>query len=164
MDPDSSSTLYEFVLSLHSFVRWGVVLLGALVLLQSLFGVLAGGELGTLGKRLGLFFMIFLDVQVLIGIALHLFLSPVTRRGMEDMGAAMKDPELRYWVVEHGLAMLIALVLVHVGRVLANHAKSERSAHLRRLVTTVIALGLIFVRTPWPFVEDFGRPWLRLPF
>ena len=163
MDPESPTTLFEFVLSLHSIVRWGVVFFGAVVLLQSLLGLLAAGELGKLGKRLGLAFMLFFDVQVLLGIALYVFLSPTTKQGMQDMGAAMKDPVLRFWVLEHGLAMVVALLFVHVGRGLARKAKSERSAHLRRLLTTAIALGLIFLRTPWPF-SAVERPWITLPF
>ena len=163
MNPQSSTTLYEFVLSLHSIVRWAVVFFGAIVLAQALLGLLAAGELGPLGRRLGLFFVICLDLQLLLGIGLHLFLSPVTRQAMQDMGAAMKDPELRFWTAEHGLLMLVALVLVHVGRFLAGRAKSERSAHLRRFLTTAIALGLIYLRTPWPFAS-VPRPWIRLPF
>lgn len=163
MDPDSSTTLYEFVLSMHSIVRWAVVAFGAIALLQALIGVFAAGEPGTAGKRLGLVFLISLDVQVLLGIALHVFLSPVTQQGMQDMGAAMKDPTTRFWVLEHGLVMLVALVLVHLGSILARKAKSERSAHLRRLVTIGLGLALIFVRTPWPFTT-VERGWIRLPF
>jgi hypothetical protein len=164
MDPDSSSTLYEFVLSLHSLLRWAVVLFGALVLLQGLLGTTAGGQVGTLGKRLGLAFMVSFDLQVLIGLLLHLFLSPVTKAGMQDMSATMKDPTARYWVVEHGVTMILALVVVHIGRALAWRAKSERSAHFRRMVTTAIALGLILIRAPWPFSPDVTRPWITLPF
>lgn len=163
-DLDSSATLFEFVLSLHSLLRWAVVGLGALILLQGLVGMLAGGQLGTMGKRVGLAFVIAFDLQVLVGIFLHLFLSPTTKQGMQDMGAAMKDPTTRYWVVEHGLAMIVALVLVHLGRALARRAKSERSAHFRRMLTTAIALGLIFIRVPWPFSSGVQRPWVTLPF
>jgi hypothetical protein len=164
MDPDKSTTLFEFVLSLHSLLRWAVVGFGVLILIQGLVGMMAGGQLGTMGKRVGLAFMISFDLQVLVGILLHLFLSPTTKQGMKDMGAAMKDPTTRYWVVEHGLAMIVALVIVHLGRVLARSAKSERSAHFRRLITTAIALGLIFIRVPWPFSSGVQRPWLTLPF
>jgi hypothetical protein len=164
MDPNSSSTLYEFVLSLHSLLRWAVVGFGALVLVQGLLGMTAGGQVGTLGKRLSLAFMISFDLQVLVGLALHLFLSPITKQGMQDMSASMKDPTQRYWVVEHGLTMILALAVVHIGRALAWRAKSERSAHFRRMITTAIALGLILIRAPWPFSPDVVRPWLRLPF
>jgi hypothetical protein len=163
MDPDSSTTLYEFVLSLHSIVRWAVIAFGVIALLQALIGVFAAGEPGTASKRLGLVFLLSLDIQVLMGIALHVFLSPVTKQGMQDMGAAMKDPTTRFWVVEHGLAMLVALVLVHVGRLLARRAKSERAAHSRRFVTTLLALALIGWATPWPFTA-VERGWIRLPF
>ena len=54
MDPESSTTLYEFVLSMHSIVRWAVVVFGAIALLQALIGVFAAGEPGKAGKRLGM--------------------------------------------------------------------------------------------------------------
>ena len=156
---------YELALSLHSLLRWLVILFGVLVLLQGLVGMLTGGELGPVGRRLGLVFLICLDLQVLIGIALHVFLSPTTKAYMQDFRGSMGVPDHRFWLVEHGLAMLAALIAVHVGRVLARRASSDRAEHLPRFLTTALALLLILWATPWPFLEEGrARPWIRLPF
>jgi hypothetical protein len=154
--------MFEIVLSLHSLLRWGVVITGLLVLQQGVAGLMAGGELGALGKRVQLWFLMCVDTQLLLGLVLW-FVSPTASSARADMGAAMKDHDLRYFVVEHGALMLLAVVVVHVGRVAVKRAGSARSGHLRAAIYSAVALALIALRTPWPFMEP-GRPWIRLPF
>lgn len=153
--------MFETLLSLHSILRWGVVITGLLVFQGALSGVFAGGALGELGKRVQLAFLICVDVQLLLGILLWMS-SPTIEAARADMGAAMKDPTQRYFLVEHGLLMLIAIVVVHVGRIAAKRAESPRSQHLRTAIYAGLALLLIAARAPWPFLEP-ARPWIRLP-
>ena len=156
------SSMFELVLSLHSILRWGVVLTGALVLMQGIAGLLAGGELGQLGQRMQLLFLICIDVQLLLGLVTWAT-SPTVSSARADMGAAMKNPTLRYFAVEHGALMLLAVVVVHAGRGWCKRADSPRAGHLRTALYSGVALALIAVRTPWPFTEQV-RPWIRLPF
>lgn len=153
--------MFELVLSLHSILRWGVVICGVLVFLQGVVGLFAGGQLGQLGKRVGLAFLICVDVQLLLGLLLWTQ-SPTVASARGDMGAAMKDPALRYFAVEHGALMLLAVVVVHLGRIAVKRATAPRSAHLRTAIYAGLALVLILLRTPWPFMEP-GRPWIRWP-
>lgn len=44
-------------------------------------------------------------------------LSPYTRVGRVDLAAAVTDRVLQFWTVEHGPTMLVAVALVHNGRV-----------------------------------------------
>jgi len=154
--------MFEIVLSLHSLLRWGVVITGLLVLQQGVTGLMAGGELGSLGKRVQLLFLMCVDTQLLLGILLWMT-SPTVSSARSDMGATMKDPEARYFVVEHGAMMLLAVVVVHIGRVAAKRAQGVRAGHMRTAIYAAVALALIALRTPWPFMEP-GRPWIRLPF
>lgn len=156
-----SSTTFELVLSLHSILRWGVVLSGLAVLQQGLAGLMAGGELGQLGKRVQLLFLICIDLQFTLGLVLWA-ISPTVDTARVDMGAAMKDPNLRYFAVEHGALMVLAVFVVHVGRIAVKRAGSARAGHLRTAIYAGVALLLILLRTPWPFMEP-GRPWIRLP-
>ena len=78
--------------------------------------------------------MIALDVQVLLGLLLYGSLSPFTAQAMSDFGAAMRDPVLRFWAVEHFTMMLSAAVLVHVGRVLARKTASAEQKRKRLLI------------------------------
>ena len=55
----------------------------------------------------------------------------------------MRDPVARFWAVEHVTLMLFAVVMAHVGRVLARKAKSpsgETQASLVCFVLSTIAM------------------------
>src|SRR5438552_2991686 len=77
--------------------------------------------------RWSLFFMLVLDIHMLLGLWLYLVLSPCTAKALADFGTAMRTPALRFWAVEHVSLMLLAVVLVHVGRVLARTARTPGS-------------------------------------
>jgi hypothetical protein len=96
---------------------------------------------------------------VLFGILLYAWLSPITRQAFGDIGAAMKEASLRFWVVEHIFGMVIALALAHVGRVRIRKASLARR---HRLAATFFGLALlaILLSIPWP-AAPYGRPLLR---
>ena len=116
--------LYSTVLLLHSWLRWVALVLGVVTTIAALVG--RGSNSAPAADRLGLFFMIVLDVQLLLGLLLYFALSPVTAAAFKDFGAAMRDPALRFWAVEHAATMLLAVILAHVGNVLARKATDAR--------------------------------------
>ena len=105
--------------------------------------------------------MIALDLQVLLGLVLYGALSPFTAQAMQDFGAAMRNPSLRFWAVEHFTLMLLAAIVVHVGRVLARKTSDTGKKRMRLLVCFAIALLLIFIGIPWPGTAN-GRPLFRI--
>lgn len=151
--------MYETALILHSLLRWLVIAAVALVFLRALSGAFGGRKLDALDGRLSLFATIAIDAQFLLGLLLYLVWSPQVKTAFQDFGAAMKNPELRFWAVEHALTMVLALVCVHVGRVLAKKATSDAAHHKRTAIWFGLALLLILVRTPWPGTT-VARPWL----
>ena len=79
---------------------------------------------------------------------------------MADMGAAMKEPVLRFYAVEHVTIMSIAIVFVTVGRISSKKMKTDWQKHKRVFVFYSIALLLVLVAIPWPFREvGAGRGW-----
>lgn len=146
---------YTIVRTAHSYLRWAVLLLALLVIVRALVGVMQKTEFTPADKRNGLFFMISADLQLLLGLLLYFWLSPVGFKAFET-GQAMKDPELRYFAVEHITAMLIAWVLIHVGYSRVKKAKSALAKHKAALIFYGIALLLILIRVPWT-----SRPLLR---
>jgi hypothetical protein len=151
--------MYTLVLALHSWVRWAVVISG-LVATASTFMSRPAGQPDPADKW-GLIFMITLDLQLLLGVLLYFALSPTTAAIMNDFGAAMKDPVARFWAVEHEVAMLVAVILAHVGRILARKAATPSSKRMRLMVAFTISMLLILSRTPWPGMTA-GRPLFRL--
>lgn len=155
--------MYLFVLFLHSLIRWVALLAIAGAAGVSLAGWLGGKPWTPQDRRLAVIATASLDTQFLLGIVLYLFLSPTTQSAFADMGVAMKDANLRFWAVEHVTTMVLALILGHVGSVMAKRAAAERR-HRWVAITFGLALLLVIAGIPWPFREAVARPWLTLPF
>ena len=105
--------------------------------------------------------MMALDVQMLVGLLLYFALSPFTSQALADFGAAMRTPQLRFWAVEHVTMMFAAVIVAHVGRVLARKARKPASKRMRLLVCFGLATLLLLLGTPWPGMSN-GRPLFRL--
>jgi hypothetical protein len=150
--------MYSTILLLHSWVRWLALAAGV----GAIFGALSKGD-GAIrtAERWGLIFMIALDVQMLLGLLLYGLLSPYTAAAMKDFGAAMRDPMLRFWAVEHLTTMVSAVVLVHVGRVLARKSADISTKRKRLLIFFTLAVLLILLGMPWPGTAN-GRPLFRV--
>jgi hypothetical protein len=73
----------------------------------------------------------------------------------------MRDPVARFWAVEHVCMMVVAVVLAHVGRVLARKAATPDSRRTRMVVCFALATILMAVAIPWPGMRA-GRPLFRI--
>ena len=151
--------MYTTVLTIHSWARWLALVAGVGATMAAMRGKVEGTN--SLADRWGLFAMMALDIQMLLGLILYFVLSPFTAEALKDFSAAMKSSELRYWAVEHIFVMVAAVILAHVGRVLARRAPTTAAKRTRLLVCFGLATVLMFLRTPWPGLPN-GRPLFRL--
>jgi hypothetical protein len=151
--------MYNLVLLLHSWLRWAV--LAAAVYATAAAAADSAGARAERTDHAGLAFVTLVDIQLLLGLLLYLVLSPFTKEALRDFGAAMRNSGLRFWAVEHSMTMLAAVILVHVGRVLARKADTPASRRVRLMVCFGLALVLIVVAIPWPGLAN-GRPLLRV--
>lgn len=154
--------MYETLLLVHSWLRWVVVLAGLAALFLSGRKALSQAAFTSTDKGLGTIFTIAMDVQLLLGLGLYFGVSPVVRAALDQGAAMMKDRTLRFWGVEHIATMILAVVVLHVGRVLAKRVTNDAARHKRLAITTALTLVLVFVGIPWPGLEH-GRPLLRMP-
>jgi hypothetical protein len=152
--------VYTTVLTVHSWLRW-VTLILALTATANALRTHEGPVTPLPGRWWDTFLMLAVDLQVLVGLVLYFGLSPFTQLAMEDFGAALRNPAMRFWAIEHALGMFGAVVLVRAGRVLAMNAPSAASARKRRLVCFTLATVLMLGAIPWPGLSN-GRPLLRL--
>lgn len=148
--------MYSTVLTLHSIIRWLVVLAGLAAAGRAVYGWLNQKEWMPVDKQLGLAFTISMDVQVLLGLLLYVFLSPVTQLAFSDFGVAMSDPELRFFLLEHIFYMILAVALAHAGRALVKRTTADAAKHKKTAILFGLAMAAIFLAIPW------GRP--LLPF
>jgi hypothetical protein len=152
--------MYEFVLTLHSWLRWAAIPAGIVATIAA-FTVRPGYTESTRADRWGLILTIVLDLQLVLGLLLYVALSPTTAAVFEDFGAAMGDPVARFWAVEHIALMLAAVVVAHVGRILGRKARTPNSKRIRLLVCFALATVVMIAATPWPGMPA-GRPLFRL--
>lgn len=153
--------MYEKALIVHSALRWFALAAVLYAFLCSVRGAMRARQFSARDRTASLVATIAVDVQLLLGLLMYFLWSPQVKSAMQDMGAAMKNPELRYWAVEHGTMMILAVALVHVGKVLARKAKSDAARHRRTALFFGLALALMVFGAPWPN-SKVPRPWFRM--
>jgi hypothetical protein len=135
--------MHPGLLITHSVLRYFILILLVVVIVQSLLGLVNKKPYTKMDNRVGLFLFICTHTQLLIGLILY-FVSPVVMFS----GTSMKDPMLRYWLVEHNTAMLIAIVLITLARTTSKKMASDQARHKRMFIFNALAL-LIILFTIW---------------
>ncbi|MBN1218415.1 MAG: hypothetical protein JXM69_05780 [Anaerolineae bacterium] len=148
--------MYSFILIAHSMIRWIVLVSGLIAVFLAFAGWFGKNDWIKTNDRLGAVYVVFLDLNVLLGLILYLFLSPITQAAFSNFGAAMGDSLLRFFAVEHIFGMLVALVLAHVGRALSKKATETVKKHRATAIWYTLSLLVILATIPW------DRPFLRL--
>ena len=153
------TSLYSVLFHMHSAGRWILLLLLIFAILNSL---IAGKRpyIRT-DNRLGLILTIVADIMLLLGIYLW-FVGPWGYKLIEERGmsAVMKDPGLRFFAVEHLAGMLIAIILIHIGKTQGKKPIGDKAKHRRTMIFYLVALLIILATIPWPFRDLFAtRGW-----
>jgi bacteriorhodopsin len=149
----------QAVLVFHNIIRWAVLLFGVWTLLNALTGVFSKRPFNAGDNRSNLLFMISCDIQLLLGLILYFSNSWFDR--LKDMGNTMKAPYSRFFAVEHMSMMIIAWLLVHIGRASVKRADTDARKHKKMLIFFGLAILLILASIPWPFREQIAKPMFR---
>lgn len=141
--------MYTGFLHLHDGLRWLLLLVFLITIIKYVAGWLSDHAWKKLDNTLGIVLTALMDIQLLTGLVLYFFLSPVTKIAFSDFGGAMKNPDLRFYAVEHLTMMLIAIILVHVGRAKSKKAVFDRSKFKLGAIFFLIALVVLLAGIPW---------------
>jgi uncharacterized membrane protein len=141
--------MYSFILALHNILRWLILVAAVVVIVQAFVGWFGKKEWSKADNLAGIIYVSAVDLNVLLGLILYLFLSPLTRQAFADFGAAMGNPVLRFFAVEHILMMLVALALAHVGRSLSKKATETVKKHRPAAIWYTLSLLAILSMIPW---------------
>jgi len=146
------------LLHLHNLMRWVVLILALITIFRSLSGMSSGKTFTPGNKKVALFLMISVDIQLLVGLMLYYFKGWF---GILTSGKlAMKDEYQRFWTIEHAVGMIIAIVLIHIGYSASKKDVPDVVKFKKLFWLTTIALVIILITIPWPFREIVGRPML----
>ncbi len=140
--------MYNGLLHLHNVLRWLVLLFLLIALLQA-FAKSPGI------RKSSLWLMICAHLTLLIGLY-QWFTGQLGLKLIQSAGisAVMSDSASRFWAIEHISGMLIAIILITIGRGKAKILNYKAASWL-----LLIALIIILITIPWPFREGIGRPW-----
>jgi hypothetical protein len=129
----------DLLLTVHSVWRWVVLPLAVAALALALLSAGGSRAWDAVSDRLSFFFVLAMDIQVVIGILLWV-------TGQRWQG----DPVVG-WL--HPLAMLAAVGLAHLGRVRADRASGDATRGRQVAIYFVASLAITLAAIPlysWP--------------
>jgi hypothetical protein len=137
------------MLHLHSILRWIILLLLLVCLLQAI-------SKSPAVRKASLWLMISAHLMLIIGIYQLFFGRYGITKGLPAGIELMKNKIYRFFWVEHPLMMLLAIVLITIAR-----GKAKALNYKATGWSLFIALLLILAAVPWPFREIVGegRAW-----
>jgi hypothetical protein len=138
---------YAF-LFIHSWLRWFALIMMLLVIFRSLNGWLGKKSFTKSDNTFATIMIAFLHTQLLLGIILY-FMTGYHNAFAQGMGTVMKNSSLRFWAVEHGFTMVLAVVLAQIGKSRIKKIKADYKKHQILAIYTLTALVLILSRIPW---------------
>ena len=141
--------MYQIVLTIHNTVRWVILIAGAIAVIRAYMGWFGKRDWTETDRKIGLLFTISIDVQLLLGLLLFIFLSPITKAAFSAFGAVMGDAGLRFFTLEHTFYMLLAVVFAHLGSILPKKVEDVVAKHRRAAIWFTLALLIILLGMPW---------------
>jgi hypothetical protein len=151
--------MYTGLNHLHSALRWVLLIITIATIIKAYSGWRMKKSYDPIDNKLSLFTFITFHTQLLVGLGLY-FISPTVQLAMADMKAAMKEPVLRFFAIEHLVVMVLSVLVVTVGRILSKKKQHDWQKHMTIFVCYSFALFLVLISIPWPFREvGAGRGW-----
>ena len=135
----------------HSGLRW--LVLGLLI--YAIYNALSSKtSYEKRDKMINLFAMISLHIQLVLGLILY-----YTSGNVSFDSGWMKNEVTRFYGMEHLLGMLLAIIVVTVGRKMAEKQEEPEQKNKKILIWYTIGLVLILASIPWPFREALNGSW-----
>lgn len=145
--------MYPIIDELHSVIRWILLVFCVEVIVKSLYGWLKKKEFTKVDNSISLYLLIFTHLQLLLGLLLYFVFSNKTKTAFANFGMAMKDPDLRFYAVEHITIMLIAVVMIQLGRTFSQKAADPVVKHKKLAIFTIIGFVLMLAGIPWDLLN-----------
>ncbi len=121
---------YHILKSAHSGWRYLVLILLVLAIITAIAGWLGKKPYTEGNRKLNVFTLIFVHIQILFGLVLY-FVSPLVEAG------------IRYWKMEHIGMMIFAAILVTVGNARSKRGDDPSVKH--RTIALYFGLALIVI-------------------
>lgn len=154
--------MYSTLLTLHSFIRWLVLISLLLAIFFAYKGWLSQKQFSKFDNSVRHWTATIAHIQLTIGVWLY-FISPITNYFLHNYSDAVHKREIRFFGMEHSLMMLIAIVVITIGSAKAKRKQTDTKKFKTMAIWFSIALLIILTMIPWTFSPLVSRPFYR-PF
>ena len=139
---------------IHSYWAYLAVLLLVIAVVNAIMGLTQSKKFTDKDLRISLFTLIVIHIQLILGFVVY-YVSPYYESMREmGMGATMNDAGVRFYIIEHPLMMILAIILVTIG--FSKHKKQTTDKGKFKTITIFYGLGLLFVLSRIPWSQWFG--------
>ena len=152
--------MYSILLTVHSLVRWLVVVTMSTTTILALRGYFGKRLFQKLEDTSRFWTVTIAHLQLTIGVLLY-GLSPVTT-------LSWKNPESFEWIndftffsILHSILMVTSVVLLTVGSAFIKRNTNSRDKFKTMLFWFGIALIILLIAIPWSFSPFAQRPYFR---
>ena len=153
--------MYFIILTLHSYIRWFV--LGALLItiVLAYYGWIKKKNFSAFDNRLRHITEKIVQIQFIFGIILYC-ISPVVRTFFHDFKNTVHFRDIRFFGMEHGIMMILAVSLISIGSEKAKRKVIDQEKFKTIAIWFTIGLLVILSSIPWPFTGLVSRPYFRI--
>ena len=143
--------MYAFIVGLHNIIRWVAVILELIAVTRATMGFWRKKEWTESEKKVGMFFSISIDIQILIGLLLYFVYSDWGLRALITKGTSMvmETGEYRFFAIEHGFYMLLGFLFAHFGTLLPKKVDDHSGKYKRAAFWFCLALLMVIAGIPW---------------
>ena len=153
--------MQTFMLGLHNILRWVILILLIASIVKSFSGWQSKKAFTSGDGKLWLFTLISAHTTLLVGLYLLLFgRFGIFTVSLPEGVSVMKDKFFRFYWIEHPFGMIVAVILITLGRGMAKKNVGDTVKYKKAFWFFIVALIFILATIPWPFREVIGRPWV----
>lgn len=152
--------MYQSLFSIHSIVRWLVLLSLVFAIFKAAKGYITNAAFSKADNAIRHWTATIAHIQLVIGILFYTQ-SPVVKYFWADVKEAVSNTEVLFFGLIHMALMLVAIVIITISSALAKRKETDREKFKTMLWWFSIALCIIIIAIPWPFSPLASRPYLR---
>ncbi|MBA5791983.1 hypothetical protein H1R17_03640 [Flavobacterium sp. xlx-214] len=152
--------MYGYLLVLHSYMRWLVVILLVGALIFSFINKKKQAIYTIRHYKAFNFVKHCFNIQFIIGLVL-LVQSPLVRIFWKQIVQAVKWREIRFFGLEHPFMMILSIVLLNLFTHKSKTKLNTTKGFVYLFTVYCIILFLLFVSVPWSFSPFTSRPNFR---
>lgn len=152
--------MYSTLLSLHSWVRWIVLVFLVYSIYRAFMGYNQNKAFSKTDNAFRHWTATVAHIQLMIGIILYTQ-SPIVKFFWTDTKTTWQNLDITFYGVIHILLMLTAIVVLTIGSALAKRKPTDKEKFKTMLVWFSIVLIIIFIAIPWTFSPLSSRPNFR---